>query len=55
MYVSPKPYDKGVQPMARRPRSGPGAEVLWSTERARFSSVAVFERYCQGQIKGTVQ
>jgi len=55
MFVFLKPYNRGVQLMARGPKSGPGAEVLWSTENARFSSITVFERYSQGRIKGTVQ
>jgi len=36
---------------------GLGTEVfgaLWPTERARFSSITVFERYCQGRFMGTV-
>jgi len=27
---------------------------LWPAERARFSSITVFEKYCLGRIKGTV-
>jgi len=55
MFIFPKPYNRGVQLMAHEPKSGPGAEVLWPTERARVSSITVFEKYCQGWIKGTVQ